>query len=121
MVYGPVASALVGRLKYGDRPELAAFCAQLMAGAGTDFWSEQPVLLPVPLHQSRRRFRRYNQSVLLAQHLARLTLKGDRVVGEEWLLSDLNERIRDVVVGPDGAVYVLTDNSAGRILKLVPR
>ncbi len=73
VVYGPVASALVGRLKYGDRPELAAFCAQLMAGAGTDFWNERPVLLPVPLHQSRRRFRRYNQSVLLAQHLARLT------------------------------------------------
>lgn len=73
VVYGPVASALVGRLKYGDRPELAGFCAQLMAGAATEFWPAQPVLLPVPLHPSRRRFRRYNQSVLLAQHLARIT------------------------------------------------
>lgn len=73
VVYGPVASALVGRLKYGDRPELAKFCARLMAGAGGEFWGERPLLLPVPLHASRRRFRRYNQSVLLAQHVARLT------------------------------------------------
>jgi glucose/arabinose dehydrogenase len=58
---------------------------------------------------------------LKSQHLARLTLNGDRVIGEEWLLTDLGERIRDVVVGPEGAVYVLTDNSQGRVLKLVPR
>jgi glucose/arabinose dehydrogenase len=58
---------------------------------------------------------------LASQHLARLTLKGERVVGEEWLLKALDERIRDVVVGPDGAVYVLTDNEKGRVLKLVPR
>jgi glucose/arabinose dehydrogenase len=58
---------------------------------------------------------------LASQHLARLTLKGDRVTGEEWLLQDLGERIRDVVVGPDGAVYVLTDNARGRVLKLTPK
>jgi glucose/arabinose dehydrogenase len=58
---------------------------------------------------------------LASTHLARLTLKGDRVVGEEWLLQDLGERIRDVVVGPEGAVYVLTDSSEGRILKLAPK
>jgi glucose/arabinose dehydrogenase len=58
---------------------------------------------------------------LKSEHLARLTLKGDRVVGEEWLLGDLGERIRDVVVGPDGAVYVLTDNPKGRVLQLAPK
>jgi glucose/arabinose dehydrogenase len=58
---------------------------------------------------------------LAAQHLARLTLKGDRVIGEEWLLTELGERIRDVVVGPDGAIYLLTDNDRGRVLKLVPK
>jgi glucose/arabinose dehydrogenase len=58
---------------------------------------------------------------LKPEHLARLTLKGDRVVGEEWLLTELGERIRDVVVGPDGAVYVLTDNDRGRVLKLAPK
>ena len=35
-------------------------------------------------------------------------------------LTELHERIRDVRQGPDGALYVLTDNDAGRILKLVP-
>jgi glucose/arabinose dehydrogenase len=58
---------------------------------------------------------------LAGEVLARLTLKGERVTGEEWLLKDLGERIRDVVVGPDGAVYVLTDDAQGRVLKLVPR
>lgn len=58
---------------------------------------------------------------LAGKHLARLTLDGERVVGEERLLTDLGERIRDVVVGPDGAVYVATDNADGRVLKLVPR
>jgi glucose/arabinose dehydrogenase len=56
--------------------------------------------------------------------LVRLTLDGDKVVGEERLLTDLQpqrERIRDVRQGPDGALYVLTDRSDGRLLKLVPR
>jgi glucose/arabinose dehydrogenase len=57
---------------------------------------------------------------LKPEHLARLTLKDDRVVGEEWLLTGLGERIRDVVVGPEGAIYLLTDNARGRVLKLAP-
>ena len=42
------------------------------------------------------------------------------VTGEERLLQGLRERIRDVRVGPDGALYLVTDNSAGRILRVVP-
>jgi glucose/arabinose dehydrogenase len=52
--------------------------------------------------------------------LVRLDIKGERVTGEERLLRDLKERIRDVVQGPDGALYLLTDNDAGRLLKLAP-
>ena len=51
-------------------------------------------------------------------------VKGEQVVGEERLLQDLQpqrERIRDVRQGPDGALYLLTDNAKGRILKLVPK
>ena len=40
---------------------------------------------------------------------------------EERLLQGLNERIRDVRQGPDGALYLLTDNNAGSILRLVPK
>jgi aldose sugar dehydrogenase len=54
------------------------------------------------------------------QLLSRLTLDGDKVVKEERLLQGLHERIRDVRQGPDGALYLLTDNSAGRILRLTP-
>jgi glucose/arabinose dehydrogenase len=53
--------------------------------------------------------------------LVRLVLRGDRVVGEEWLLQDLNKRIRDVVQGPDGALYVLTDEANGQIMRVAPR
>ncbi len=52
--------------------------------------------------------------------LSRLTLEGDKAVKEERLLQNLHERIRDVRQGPDGAIYLLTDNSAGRILRIVP-
>lgn len=54
-------------------------------------------------------------------HLVRLSLDGEKVVGEERLLTDLKERLRDVVQGPDGALYLVTDNKDGRLLKLVPK
>jgi glucose/arabinose dehydrogenase len=58
------------------------------------------------------------------EDLVRLTLDGEKVIGEERLLTDLKparERIRDVRQGPEGALYLLTDSASGRILKLVPR
>ena len=73
VIYGDVAATLVSRLKYGDRPELARFCARLMAGAGHELWVPDAVLVPVPLHPARHRARRYNQSGELANALGRLT------------------------------------------------
>ncbi|MES2752364.1 MAG: PQQ-dependent sugar dehydrogenase [Pseudomonadota bacterium] len=52
--------------------------------------------------------------------LVRLSLDGNKVTGEERILQNLNERIRDVRQGPDGALWLLTDNSAGRILRVSP-
>ncbi|HUL90315.1 MAG TPA: PQQ-dependent sugar dehydrogenase [Pseudolabrys sp.] len=52
--------------------------------------------------------------------LSRLELKGDKAVKEERLLQELHERFRDVRQGPDGALYLLTDNASGRVLRLVP-
>ncbi|XHC10397.1 PQQ-dependent sugar dehydrogenase [Labrenzia sp. ac12] len=57
---------------------------------------------------------------LAGQHLARVDLDGGTVVGEEKLLTDLGERIRDVRQGSDGYVYVLTDSDDGRLLRLQP-
>lgn len=56
---------------------------------------------------------------LAGKHLVRLTLEGDKVVGEERLLVD-HARIRDVRQGPDGMIYVLTDEEKGELLRLVP-
>lgn len=57
---------------------------------------------------------------LAGKMLVRLSLAGNAVTGEERLLQDLNERIRDVRQGPDGALWLLTDNAAGRILRVAP-
>jgi len=59
----------------------------------------------------------------LATHeLIRLELDGDTVTGEERLLTDRNERIRDVRQGPDGALYLLVDADApgGKLLRIGP-
>ena len=58
---------------------------------------------------------------LRGQALVRLQLDGQRVVLEERLLTDLDERIRDVRQGPDGWLYLMTDSPRGRILRLSPR
>ena len=55
---------------------------------------------------------------LATQELIRLQLDGDKVVHEERLLVDLKARIRDVRVGPDGYLYVLTDDKDGALLKV---
>jgi glucose/arabinose dehydrogenase len=57
---------------------------------------------------------------LAGQILVRLEVEGDKVGKEERLLEGLGERIRDVREGPDGALYLLTDNSKGRILRVAP-
>ena len=56
---------------------------------------------------------------LRGQALHRLELDGEKVVHEERLLPGV-ARIRDVRVGPDGLIYLLTDERAGRLLRLEP-
>jgi aldose sugar dehydrogenase len=53
--------------------------------------------------------------------LVRLTIDKERVTGEEHLLGDRDQRIRDVRQGPDGALYVVTDEDAGELWKIAPR
>ena len=58
-------------------------------------------------------------SALAGRYLMRLVLDAhNHVVAEERLLKDLNQRIRNVNEGPDGALYVLTDGANGKILRL---
>ena len=54
------------------------------------------------------------------QMLVRMTLDGEKVVGEERMLRGTFGRIRDVRAGPDGLLYLLTDDSNGRLIRLEP-
>lgn len=66
----------------------------------------------------------WNDSLFLGslaeRNLIRLTLDGERITGEERLLGELEQRIRDVRVGADGKVYVLTDEEQGQLLQIEP-
>jgi glucose/arabinose dehydrogenase len=60
-------------------------------------------------------------ATLAGKHVSRLVLDGERVVGEERLLTSLDTRMRDVRESPDGALYVMTDGPEGKILRLTPQ
>ena len=58
---------------------------------------------------------------LVSTALVRLVVQDDKVIGEERLLRDRKERIREVVQGPEGALYLLTDADNGKLLKVTPK
>jgi aldose sugar dehydrogenase len=93
---------------------------------------EQPVHVWVPsiapsgmAFYTGKAFPQWQSSLLIgalrAQGLIRLELNGERVVREERLLVNQVGRIRDVRVGPDGLIYLLTDSPDGKLLRLEPR
>jgi len=53
-------------------------------------------------------------------YLVRLVLDGDQIIEQEIILPDMQKRVRDVRLGPDGLVYLLTDSVDGQLLRLVP-
>ena len=55
---------------------------------------------------------------LASRDLIRLQLDGRKVIAEERLLGNLGARIRDVRTGPDGFLYVLTDEADGKLLRI---
>jgi ComF family protein len=69
--FDDIARSLVHGLKYRDRLELAAWMASWMRRAGADVVDAADVIVPVPLHRGRLWWRRYNQSMLLAQGVGR--------------------------------------------------
>jgi glucose/arabinose dehydrogenase len=84
-------------------------------------WEKSPGLSGMAFYDADR-FRPWQHNVfigaLATQELIRLQFDGDRVVHEERLMGELNQRIRDVRQGPDGYLYVLTDESDGVLYKV---
>jgi len=71
--YHEDSCGLILSFKHGGRTaNLARFCRQ-MVRAGRRFWTETDVILPVPLHASRLKQRKFNQAALLARKIGRLT------------------------------------------------
>lgn len=73
LCYDARSKKIVLALKHGDRPEMATALGAMMARAGTALLGDADLLVPVPLHPSRLRARRYNQSALLARAVGRIS------------------------------------------------
>ncbi|SDL06103.1 PQQ-dependent sugar dehydrogenase [Pseudomonas indica] len=84
-------------------------------------WEKSPAISGMAFYDADR-FPAWQHNLfigaLAAQTLIRLQLDGDRVVHEERLLADLGSRIRDVRLGPDGYLYLLTDEADGKLLRV---
>lgn len=84
-------------------------------------WEKSPGLSGMAFYDADR-FKPWQHNVfigaLASQELIRLQFDGDRVVHEERLMGELNKRIRDVRQGPDGYLYVLTDEEDGVLYKV---
>lgn len=73
LVYDDVSRRMIVNFKHGDQTELAAMFGAWMARTGSDVLTTSSILAPVPLHPSRLRARRFNQSALLARAIARVS------------------------------------------------
>ena len=84
-------------------------------------WRQSPAVSGMAFYDAER-FEPWQRNVfvgaLLDRSLIRLQLEGDKVVHDERLLKSMDERIRDVRLGPDGYLYLLTDSSKGRVLRV---
>ncbi|NYT25429.1 PQQ-dependent sugar dehydrogenase [Alcaligenaceae bacterium] len=86
-------------------------------------WADSPAISGMAFYDADRHPEWRNSlfiGALKDRELIRLALDGDRIVAEERLLADLGARIRDVRVGPDGHVYVLTDAGKGGLFRISP-
>jgi glucose/arabinose dehydrogenase len=57
---------------------------------------------------------------LVDQEVRHLKMESGKIVSEAPVFSEINARIRDVRVGPDGFLYILTDSDSGKVLRVVP-
>ncbi|ROR11206.1 PQQ-dependent sugar dehydrogenase [Erwinia sp. JUb26] len=85
------------------------------------YWKVSPAISGMAFYNSAR-FPQWKNSLFIGalkeKNLIRLSLNGERVVDQQRLLEDRNERIRDVRMGPDGWLYLLTDESDGKLLRV---
>ena len=101
---GPTAKAGTEQPVYYWDPVIAPSGAQFYTGDAFPAWKNSLFI-----------------GALKERRLVRLTLDKGRVMGEEHLLVDRGHRIRDVRQGPDGALYVVTDDQNGELWRIAPK
>jgi aldose sugar dehydrogenase len=105
----PIAGAVTAREGYENPiyywdPVIAPSGAQFYTGAAFPAWRGSLFI-----------------GALKEQRLVRLVIKDNRVTGEEHLLAERGQRIRDVRQGSDGALYIVTDETNGELWKIIPK
>ena len=115
-------------ISYGEEYSGEPIPGNITAKAGLEqpvyYWD--PVIAPSGMeYYTGTAFPEWRGSIfiggLASQRLVRLVIKNNRVTGEEHLLTERGKRIRDVRQGPDGALYVVTDDSNGELWRIGPR
>ncbi len=111
-------------LNKGQKPSVGGVTA--MPGMEQPVYYWDPVIAPSGMtFYDGKLIPEWNSNLFVAglagQHVARLIMAGNRVVGEERLLLDQHQRMRDVKEGPDGALWVITDDDDGRLIRIAPR
>lgn len=115
-------------VSYGEEYSGDPIPGDITTGQGFEqpvyYWD--PVIAPSGMEfYTGKAFPKWRGSIfiggLASQRLVRLVLKNNRVVGEEHLLKNFGSRIRDVRQGPDGALYLVTDEKDGKLVKLTPK
>lgn len=135
--HGPQGGDKLGVIHYGDNsgwPEVGhglgydghpVMLATRRDDVQEPLWYWSPSIAPSGLaYYDGRKFADWGESFfvggLASKALWRLDFHGGHLVGEEKLLAEMNERIRDVREGPDGYLYVLCDGKDGKLIRLVP-
>jgi glucose/arabinose dehydrogenase len=106
---------------YNGKPIKAGITAQ--AGLEQPLYYWDPVIAPSGItFYTGAMFPEWKGNLFIGSlkqtHVDRLVMNGTKVVGEERMFPELNVRIRDVIQGPDGALYVSTDEDAGKVIRI---
>jgi glucose/arabinose dehydrogenase len=110
--------------KYGGGPIGEGITAKAGMEQPMHYWTPSIAPSGMAFITSERYGKAWQGSLLVGslkfRYLARLQLDGQRVLLEEKLLPDLGQRVRDVREGPDGLIYLLSDEKNGQLMRLRP-
>ncbi len=110
-------------VNYVTGTKIGAGTAQAGMAQPVKYWTPSPAISGLAFYEGDK-FPRWRGDALIGalrgQALIRVRLDGERFVEDEFMLAGAVARVRDVRVGPDGFVYLLTDTPNGAILRLEP-